>query len=562
MDDSSGAYLESLLLLKEAVMNNGSDLPLSVITELEEGTRQLQLALTRAKNLHSPSNKLPDEVLELIFELRRPQYDDFLPCWPSDRMLRECLSITHICRRWRRVALGLPLLWSTIDLCHDRSLLAARAFLERSGDRPLTVFYSMPDMFGSGEDSVVLGEIMDYESARLEQLHVTADTDYDFLQVPRLFDVAAPKLYSLSLCVRCPDDPERLIQARPLFDGQCPGVRKLAVVNCPVWDSHTFSDLTHLALYHTHYNADAVQDILRSADLEELIVTDVDMRDFGRSAASIPLPRLQNLQLDMQVLAHDTSSLVSRLDIPASCRCRVAHTDWQDVMSVTSAPFFHPFQDGIHTVQLLLNGPPRMLMTIAHGVLSMECSGNDVASLAGRLHPSSELVVVFRHGAASEEDWTGLLSPMLQVRSLVIADHPEGRYGYASRITPLIDVLGSPASHTGVPDLDGQTAHVLPSLESVHVHGASVDVWPSLWSVVSQRARAGTPLQELSIYNDPVDSDTPGTIRTVSLDTSGLASRVTTKESFMSAADIMAKINHGLKPRRPVNGLAWARRER
>ena len=66
MDDSSGAYLESLLLLKEAVMNNGSDLPLSVvrftcllgttllttirvkITELEEGTRQLQLALTRA----------------------------------------------------------------------------------------------------------------------------------------------------------------------------------------------------------------------------------------------------------------------------------------------------------------------------------------------------------------------------------------------------------------------------------------------------------------------------------------------------------------------------------
>ena len=170
MDDSSGAYLESLLLLKEAVMNNGGDLPLSVvrftcllgttwlttirvkITELEEGTRQLQLALTRAKTLHSPSNKLPDEVLELIFELGRPQYDDFLPCWPSDRMLRECLSFTHICRRWRRVALGLPLLWSTIDLCHDRSLLAARAFLERSGDRPLTVFYSMPDMFGSGED--------------------------------------------------------------------------------------------------------------------------------------------------------------------------------------------------------------------------------------------------------------------------------------------------------------------------------------------------------------------------------------------------------------------------
>lgn len=161
------------------------------------------------------------------------------------------------------------------------------------------------------------------------------------------------------------------------------------------------------------------------------------MRDFGRSAASISLPRLQNLQLDMQVLAHDTSFLVSRLDIPASCRYRVAHTDWQDVISVTSAPLFHPFQDGIHTVRLLLNGPARMHMTIAHGMLSVECSGGDVANLAGRLHPSSELVIVFRHGAASEEDWTGLLSPMLQVRSLVIADHPEGRYGYTSRIAPL-----------------------------------------------------------------------------------------------------------------------------
>ena len=151
---------------------------------------------------------------------------------------------------------------------------------------------------------------------------------------------------------------------------------------------------------------------------------------------------------------------------------------------------------------------------------------------------------------------------MLQVRSLVIADHPEGRYGYISRIAPLIDVLGSPASHTGLLALAGQDAHILPSLESVHVHGASVDIWPSLWSVVSQRARAGAPLQELSIYDDPVDLDTPGTVRRVSLDTCGLASRVTTEESTMGAADIMAKIEYDLEPKRPVDGLAWARRER
>ncbi|KAI5822780.1 hypothetical protein K523DRAFT_256385, partial [Schizophyllum commune Tattone D] len=128
----------------------------------------------RARNLHSPSNKLPHEVLELIFEFGRPKYDSFLPCWPSDRTLRDCLAITHVCADWRRVALGLPFLWANIDLCHGRSTRAATAFLERSRHFPLTIFYSMPSD-DYGDRCAMLEEILCDEAARLEKLHMATE---------------------------------------------------------------------------------------------------------------------------------------------------------------------------------------------------------------------------------------------------------------------------------------------------------------------------------------------------------------------------------------------------
>ncbi|KAL1685202.1 hypothetical protein GGG16DRAFT_119105 [Schizophyllum commune] len=413
-----------------------------------------------------------------------------------------------------------------------------------------------------GDRCAMLEEILCDEAARLEQLHMATETVHDLIFLGHLLGYAAPKVYSLSLGTCTASDMRRLTYANTLFDGQCRSIRKLTVVDFPIWELNIFSNLSHLAVYSTRNESGKLQDILeRSPNLEELIITDVDMSDDRRSMISISLPRLQNLQLNMQVLAdNDISSFVSRMDIPSSCRYQVAHARLQDVMSVASAPLFRPIQDNIHTAQLLVRcGPVRM--AIFHGVLSVECSWRDVAGLSGKLDPSFELVVIFSDGAVIKRNWMDLFSPMLHVRSLVITDHHEGRCcANTSRVAPLFDVLSSPFSHTVGPAR--HNTPVLPALESVRIYGASVDVWLPLWSAVSQRARAGAPLQELSIYEEPVDYRTSGTVRRISLDTAGLASRVATEESIVGAADIMAKIEYELKPKRPVDGLAWARRGR
>ncbi|RPD55935.1 hypothetical protein L227DRAFT_509197, partial [Lentinus tigrinus ALCF2SS1-6] len=82
---------------------------------------------------------LPAELLVLIFKdvldeyLRGPtyriSYRDEARVDPS-----PLISITHVCRWWRDVAIGCPLFWSHIENEHVEQ---SQAFLERSQEVPL-----------------------------------------------------------------------------------------------------------------------------------------------------------------------------------------------------------------------------------------------------------------------------------------------------------------------------------------------------------------------------------------------------------------------------------------
>jgi hypothetical protein len=107
----------------------------------------------------SPISRLPSDILLYIFDfgtflLDRP-YDD---CFP--------LHVSHVCRQWRRVALGSSILWSTI-LIEERRAVATSGmpptppiprtpreslelcisrvitFLERSAQCPLTISFDL-----------------------------------------------------------------------------------------------------------------------------------------------------------------------------------------------------------------------------------------------------------------------------------------------------------------------------------------------------------------------------------------------------------------------------------
>lgn len=88
--------------------------------------RQIHELKTR-RNTYAPISKLPDDVLLEIFALTQIIY-------PDSQWYRE---VTHICRRWRDIAIDAPTLWTNPPLLlHHFSIL----MLERSKSADLTIY--------------------------------------------------------------------------------------------------------------------------------------------------------------------------------------------------------------------------------------------------------------------------------------------------------------------------------------------------------------------------------------------------------------------------------------
>lgn len=97
-------------------------------------------------NCQVPINSLPPEVLSTIFKqvqdarrLSESSFWDPLPSLHPERWF----SMTHVCRYWRDVALGDPLLWTQIEFVPCKGLSnkwdLPFDFLKRSAAAPLDV---------------------------------------------------------------------------------------------------------------------------------------------------------------------------------------------------------------------------------------------------------------------------------------------------------------------------------------------------------------------------------------------------------------------------------------
>jgi len=81
----------------------------------------------------SPCSTLPHELLALIFIYAKDKKR------VAHRIPIE-VSVSHVCRFWRSVALDTPVLWNRIDIYSKRSKAWIRPYLERSFQRPLDVY--------------------------------------------------------------------------------------------------------------------------------------------------------------------------------------------------------------------------------------------------------------------------------------------------------------------------------------------------------------------------------------------------------------------------------------
>ncbi|KAJ7641211.1 hypothetical protein FB45DRAFT_1124778 [Roridomyces roridus] len=107
------------------------------IHELQAQIRGLQLerepCKLRLDSYRYPVLTLPNEITSEIFLHCLPRYPDCLP-------LDEPTSLTHICHKWRAIALATPKLWRglAIDEANNRGGVV-QTWLDRSGSCPLSI---------------------------------------------------------------------------------------------------------------------------------------------------------------------------------------------------------------------------------------------------------------------------------------------------------------------------------------------------------------------------------------------------------------------------------------
>src|ERR1700733_12574845 len=104
------------------------------LTEVKSSLEECHadLALLRGESLSI--SDLPYEILARVFELAR---DPSLKVTP--RLPRNEVIFSHVTRRWRQVAIGVPSLWTDILASPHTVLDELRAYLERSRALPLCI---------------------------------------------------------------------------------------------------------------------------------------------------------------------------------------------------------------------------------------------------------------------------------------------------------------------------------------------------------------------------------------------------------------------------------------
>ncbi|KAH9931276.1 uncharacterized protein B0H18DRAFT_990893 [Fomitopsis serialis] len=90
----------------------------------KEVASSLRAALLDAQKAMDVTLRLPTEILRLVFQSYLVQSSDVVP-------------LTHVCRRWRDIAINMPELWTTID---DTNRIPYECHAARSGVLPLKFF--------------------------------------------------------------------------------------------------------------------------------------------------------------------------------------------------------------------------------------------------------------------------------------------------------------------------------------------------------------------------------------------------------------------------------------
>ncbi|PBK61510.1 hypothetical protein ARMSODRAFT_1089683 [Armillaria solidipes] len=296
--------------------------------KLDAIERRLQIAaamIRGARNSLQPINRLPPELLAIIFLMRQQHLPSFLPipCVSvyKQRHHRDWLKVLHVCRHWRAITATYARLWATID-----SNLDPATFIRRSSTAPLTVYVGIRN----GKINQPDLEIILRQTRRIRELHIDA-FKWQTSATPLYELLKKPAKSLLSLTILIDGDRNSTPHDLPtLFSGRMPRLRQLCLEHISTWPKNHFQNLTHVCLYRQDREfrpcTNDFLDFLEGCPLlEELALIDAGPT---RSTAGdvpavlshrvVPLDHLRELNCGSLGYALPITRLLSHLALPAS----------------------------------------------------------------------------------------------------------------------------------------------------------------------------------------------------------------------------------------------------
>ncbi|KAJ8588943.1 hypothetical protein M405DRAFT_818920 [Rhizopogon salebrosus TDB-379] len=252
-------------------------------------------ALRSRRNSLARISCLPPEILTTVF--KHVEEENYSGVYHYPR----CLTVTHVCRHWRRVALECPCLWTTINWTSARWI---GPMLERSKKSPLVVKYVASTLLLDRLEQA----LSQLPRIKVLQLHLF-QSDADRILV-HLLSHPAPLLQNFEFSII--GGSFRLSDA--IFQGQAPQLRSLVLANCSfTWTSCLFSGLRALHLEGTPSSLpELLRALGRMPDLERLTLKQLSIISEGSKVSfdRVPLARLKSIvlhatiQTAVAILAH------------------------------------------------------------------------------------------------------------------------------------------------------------------------------------------------------------------------------------------------------------------
>ncbi|KAH9936016.1 hypothetical protein B0H21DRAFT_795774, partial [Amylocystis lapponica] len=233
------AVLTAVQLAKELlsrINNDSQDIRTGDFVDLENTISSALYAVRLIRNLRSPINKLPDEVLCLILgNIPSTVYTTYggIPCCKRTFQL---VASTHVCSRWRKVALDRPSLWTSIYDSHA-CIESQKIFLERSKDAPLRVYVHKPQ-------SPFVRDLFASHGSHIRSLVVKRDGCPNVIA-----HLAFPAPLLERLVIHHWSGPGQVQDTHlTLFQGDAPRL-KVFTFHCPgLFPSNRFDGLVHLSI--------------------------------------------------------------------------------------------------------------------------------------------------------------------------------------------------------------------------------------------------------------------------------------------------------------------------